>query len=124
MTISVVADIRFTFFVVLLRRVIHTTPIAAIKQNTPASAAPIIMPGFVLTDSPPELELKVFALIVLDAVFSGAVSLRDHLHCGKRLHANTKHQLYSGSVEWFLRIILFCGQFIQYGSYLYDSKIH
>ena len=75
MTISVVADICFLFLrlVVLLRRMIHTTPIAAIKQNTPPTAAPIIMLGFVLADSPPELELKLLALVVPDAVFSGAV---------------------------------------------------
>jgi hypothetical protein len=76
MTISVVADICFLFLrlVVLLRRMIHTTPTAAIKQNAPPTAAPMIMLGFVLADLPPELELKLFALIVLDAVFSGAVS--------------------------------------------------
>ena len=92
MTISVVADICFLFLrlVALLRRMIHTTPITAIKQNAPPAAAPIIMLGFVLADSPPELELKLFALIVLDAVFSSAVSPRDHIHCGKRLHAKTK----------------------------------
>jgi ABC-type phosphate transport system auxiliary subunit len=75
MTISVVADICFLFIrlVVLLRRMIHTTPIAAIKQNTPPTAAPIIMLGFVLADSLPELELKLLALVVPDAVFSGAV---------------------------------------------------
>jgi hypothetical protein len=92
MTISVVADICFLFLrlVALLRRMIHTTPITAIKQNAPPAAAPIIMLGFVLADSPPELELNLFALIVLDAVFSSAVSPRDHIHRGKCLHAKTK----------------------------------
>jgi hypothetical protein len=52
---------------------IHTIPIAAIKQNAPPSTAPIIMLRFVLTDSPPELELYL-VLIVLDAVISKAVS--------------------------------------------------
>jgi hypothetical protein len=53
---------------------IHTTPIAAIKQSAPPTVAPITMLRFVLTDSLPELELNLFALIVLDAVISGAVS--------------------------------------------------
>ena len=85
MTASVMADICISFDVadicfslVLFRRRIHTTPIAATKQNAPPSAAPIIMLGFVLTDSLPELELKLFALIVLEAVFPGAVSSREH----------------------------------------------
>jgi hypothetical protein len=71
-----VADICFLFLrlVVLLRRIIHTTPIAAIKKSAPPTPAPIIMLRFVLTDSLPELELKSFALIVLDVVYSGAVS--------------------------------------------------
>jgi hypothetical protein len=87
-----VADICSLFLrlVVLLRRMIHTTPIAVIKQNAPPAAAPTIMLGFVLADSPPELELKLFALIVLDAVFSSAVSPRDHIHRGKCLHAKLK----------------------------------
>ena len=72
---SVVADICFSL--VLFRRSIHTTPIAAIRQNAPPSAPPIIMLGFVPTDSLPELELKILALIVLEAVFPGAVSSRE-----------------------------------------------
>jgi hypothetical protein len=62
---------------------IHTIPIAAIKQSTPPTAAPIIMLRFVLTDSLPELELKLFELIVLNAVISGAVSPRGHVYQGK-----------------------------------------
>jgi hypothetical protein len=64
----------------------HTIPIAVIKKNAPPSTAPRIMARFVLTDSLPELELYL-ALIVLDAVISGAVSPRDHVHQGNCLHA-------------------------------------
>ncbi len=66
-----------------MRRKIHTIPKAVIKQNAPPTAAPIIMLRFALTDSLPELELKLFALIVLDAVISSTVSSRNHVHRGK-----------------------------------------
>jgi hypothetical protein len=85
MKMSVMADICLLFLrlVVLLRRMIHNTPMAAIKQSAPPTAAPITMLRFVLTDSVPVLELKLFVLMVLDAVFSGAVSAGDHAHRGK-----------------------------------------
>jgi hypothetical protein len=74
-----VADICFFFLrlVVLFRRMIQTTPIDAIKKSAPPTPAPIIKLRFILTDSLPELELKLLALIVLEAVFPGAVSSRE-----------------------------------------------
>jgi hypothetical protein len=103
---------------------IHTTPKAAIKQSAPPTAAPIIMLKFVLTDSLPELELKLFALIVLDAVTSGAVSTRDHEYRGENLHGKTQ-KLYSGALKsvW-LESLYLCGSVVLYDSLLHDRKNH
>jgi hypothetical protein len=87
---------------------IHTTPIAAIKQNAPPSAAPIMMLGFVRTDSPPELELNIFALIVLGRVFSGAVSSRDHFYIVENVCLQKLKSFTLDLFECLLRIIFFC----------------
>ena len=127
MTISDVADICFLFVVILLRRIIHTTPIAAIKHSAPPTAAPIIMLRFLLTDSLPELELKLLALIVLEAVFPGAVSSRERYVVENDCYNDCMKTKEICSVSFSsvcLESLDLCGRVVQYDSFLYDRKTH